>query len=290
MPLRRRELLVLALFGCLGLFVLLRSLALQPYLDAAWQVDDGTVMELASSPLPPLRGLAGAHLERIEGQGGRVLRADAALLHPSPRWSVHDAARERQIEGQQQLASMLRDGPLTLHFDDGRRAALEAQPRGWAGLGTIVWLLAAMALALVMVAGLVLLQYRHRRNLPYALLGLSLAAGLLAIGIETLPGLGQPLAYAQHGLWARMAFDLCSAAALVHLSTLQPLRLPSGRWIAAAVWAGCAALLALAAWQALPQAWWWMPARSFITVRRWARCALWSAARTLVQARCSSRV
>ncbi|NWG73517.1 MAG: histidine kinase, partial [Rubrivivax sp.] len=100
----------------------------------------------------------------------------------------------------------------------------------------------------------------HPRNLPYALLSLCLAASLLAIGIETLPGLGQPLAFVRHGLWMRMAFDLGSAAAMVHLSTLQPLRLPSGRWIAAAVWAGAAALVALAAGQALPHAWWWTQA------------------------------
>ena len=66
------------------------------------------------------------------------------------------------------------------------------------------------------------------------MISLCQGANLLAIGIETLPGLGLPQAYAQHGLFARTAFDLCSAAALVHLSTLQPLRLPQGRWIAAA--------------------------------------------------------
>ena len=47
---------------------------------------------------------------------------------------------------------------------------------------------------------------------------------------------------------------------MVQLSTLQPLRLPAGRWIAAAAWGGCAVLLALAARQALPQAWWWTQA------------------------------
>ncbi|HRH89181.1 MAG TPA: ATP-binding protein, partial [Rubrivivax sp.] len=45
-----------------------------------------------------------------------------------------------------------------------------------------------------------------------------------------------------------------------HLSTLQPLRLPSGRWIAGGVWAASALLLALAARQALPHTWWWMQA------------------------------
>ncbi len=260
LQLRRRELLLLALIGCLGLFVLLRSLAMQPYIDAVWRVEDGKGVALASSPLPALKGLAGAHLQRIDGSDGRSLRADADLLHRSARWSVDDARRRQQLESQQQLASMLRDGALTLHFAGGQQATLEPMPRGLSGLGPFIGLLAAVALALLMVAGTVLLQHPHPRNLPYALLSLCLVASLLAIGIETLPGLGQPLAYAQHGLGARLAFDLGSAAAVVHLSTLQPLRLPSGRWIAASVWAGAAALAALAARQALPQAWWWTQA------------------------------
>jgi signal transduction histidine kinase len=258
--LRRRELLLLGLIGCLGLFALLHALTMQPYIDAVWRVEDGTVMELASSPLPPLKDLVGARLQRIDGRDGRSLRADADLLHHSPRWSVDDARRRQQVEAQQQLASMLRDGALTLHFDGGQQVTLEPSPRGVAGLEPFIGLLAALALALLMVTAAVLLQHPQWRNLPYALLSLCLAANLLAIGIETLPGLGQPLAYAQHGLLARMAFDLCSAAAMVHLSTLQPLRLPSGRWIAAAGWASAAALVALAARQALPQAWWWTQA------------------------------
>ena len=258
--LRRRELLVLALIGCLGLFLLLRSLMLQPYVDAAWHVEDGTMLELAESPLPQLQGLAGAHLLRIDGSDGRTLRADAQLLHRSARWSVDDAQRRQQLQSQQMLASMLLDGTVTLHFAGGRQATLEAQPRGLGGLGPFVALLSALALALLLVAATVLLQHPHPRNLPYALLSLCLAASLLAIGIETLPGLGQPLAYARHGLSARLAFDLGGAAAMVHLATLQPLRLPSGRWIAAAVWMGAAALLVLAVRQALPQAWWWTQA------------------------------
>jgi len=250
----------MALIGCLGLFALLRSLALQPYVDADWRAERGTVMELASSPSPPLNGLAGAHLERIDGSDGRSLRADADLLHRSARWSVHDAQRRQQIENQQQLASMLRDGALTLHFERGQQATVQPQPRGLRGLGPFIGLLAGLALALTMVAASVLRQHPHPRNLPYALLSLCLAGNLLAIGVETLPGLGQPLAYAQHGLVARLAFDLGGAAAMVHLSTLQPLRLPSGRWIAAAVWVGAVTLVALAARHALPQAWWWTQA------------------------------
>ena len=258
--LRGRDLLACVLLGCLGLGVLLHGLALQPYVDTAWRVEDGTVMELVSSRLPALQGLAGAHLQRIEGSDGRSLRADGNLLHPSARWSIDDEARRLQLEGQRQLATMLHDGAITLHFADGRQVRLEPRPRGLAGLGPFIWMLAAIALALMLVTAAVLLQHPHRRNLPYALLSLCQTANLLAIGIETLPGLGQPLAYVQHGLWARTALDLGSAAAMVHLATLQPLRLPSGRWIMAAVWAACAALPMLVARQALPQAWWWTQA------------------------------
>ncbi len=258
--LRRRELLLLGLIGCLGLFVLLRAVAMQPYIDAVWRVENGSAMALASSPLPPLLGLAGARLQRIDAADGRTLRAGADLLHRSPRWSIDDTRRAQQVEDQRQLASMLRDGNVTLHFDDGRQAGLVPSPRGVAGLGLVTGLLAILALALLMVTAAVLLQHPHRHNLPYALLSLCMAGNMLAIGIETLPGLGQPLAYTQHGLTARIAFDLCAAAAMVHLSTLQPLRLPTGRWIAAAAWAGAVALAALAARQALPHAWWWTQA------------------------------
>jgi signal transduction histidine kinase len=258
--LRRRELLAVALLGCLGLFALMRSLAMQPYIDATWRAEDNSVLELVASPLPALQGLAGAHLERITGAEGRSIDVDASPLHRSPRWSVNDTLRQSQLQAQGQLAAMLDQGPLTLHFAGGKQAVLEPEPRGLAGLGAFFWLLSATALALLLVAAAVLLTHPNWRNLPYGLISLCQAANLLAIGIELLPGLALPPAYVQHGPLSRMAFDLCSAAAMVHLSTLQPLRLPSGRWIAALTWAGCAALLAMAAHQALPQAWWWTQA------------------------------
>ncbi len=252
----QRELLVIALLGCLGLFALVRVLALQPYLDATWRVAGDGAVELVSSPLPALQGLAGADLKRISGRDGLTLDVAADLLHRSPRWSVDDATRRQQLDAQRRLSSMLEQGPLSLQFADGRAVALDPKQRGLAGLGLLFWLLAGGALALGLVTAAVLMAHPHRRNVPYAAMSLCQGANLLAIGIETLPGMGLPLAYAQHGLFARMAFDLCSAAAMVHLATLQPLRLPSGRWIAAATWGGCALLLGLAARQTLPQLWW----------------------------------
>jgi signal transduction histidine kinase len=249
--------LAIALLACLGLFALMRGLATQPYIDTAWRAEDNVAMELVGSPLPALRGLSGAHVERISGPDGRSISVDASLLSRSPRWTVDNSVRQRQFESQQQLTSMLAHGPLTLHFAGGKQVVLDPRPRGLSGLGAFFWLLCATALALVLVAAAVLLAHPHRHNLPYALISLCQAANLLAIGIETLPGLGLPLAYVQHGLFARAAFDLCSAAAMVHLSTLQPLRLPLGRWIAAAAWAGCVGLLVLAARPATPLVWWW---------------------------------
>jgi signal transduction histidine kinase len=251
---------VFALLGCLGLFLLARALALQPHIDSTWRAESARVVELVSSPLPALQALSGEHLVSIGGSDGSLIDVDADLLQRSPRWTVDDGSRQRQMAMQQRLSTVLGQGTVSLQFADGRQVAVQPLPRGFAGLGALFWLLGAAALSLGLVTAAVLMAHPRPRNLPYALIGLCQGANLLAIGIETLPGLGLPQAYALHGLQARLAFDLCSAAAMVHLSTLQPLRLPAGRWIAAAAWGGTALLLALAAWQALPQAWWWTQA------------------------------
>jgi signal transduction histidine kinase len=257
--LRRPEMALVAAVALLGLLALVRSLVQAPYIDATWRTE-GRQIELASSPLPLLAPMSGMRLQRIEGGDGRGLAADADLLQRSPRWSVGDASRQRQTELQRQLSAVLAAGPVTLHFEQHAPLRIAPAARGLLGLGAFFWLLAGTALALVLVSALVLLAHPRRRNVPYALIALSQAANLLAIGIETLPGLGWPEGWAQHGLGARMACDLISAAALVHLATLQPLRLPAGRWIAGAAWGACAALLAWQLLAALPLAWWWTQA------------------------------
>ncbi len=257
--LRRREWLSLALLGCLCLLAWLRVVAQAPTIDARWHAD-GASLQLVSSPLPALSALAGARLTQLSGADGASLDVDGGLLLRSARWSVDDAQRRLQRGRQQRLASLLDQGAVRLHFDDGRQVDLAPRARGLAGLGGFFWLMSAVAATLLLVTAAVLRAHAHWRNLPYAVIGLAQAGHLLVIGVETLPGIGLPPVFAAHGAWARMAFDLCSAAAMVHLATLQPLRLPAGRWIAAATWAGCALLLWLAHTQALRHEWWWTQA------------------------------
>jgi signal transduction histidine kinase len=255
-----RALAALALLLLLGLLLVLRALAMQPHIDATWRAGGSGQLQLMSSPLPQLRALVGARLQHISDPQGRQLSADGGLMQRSPRWSVDDRQRAQQQHTQLQLATMLRSASVTLHFADGRQATLAPGARGLRRLGPFIWPAAAAAMALLLCGAAVLLQHPLQRNLPYAALVLCQAGSLLAIAVEALPGLGQPLAYLQHGAWLRWAFDLGSAASMVHLATLQPLRLPRAAWIAAGAWAACAVLAALAALQAPPLLWWWTQA------------------------------
>ena len=235
-------------------------LAQQPYLDARWRQEPPAAVQLLSSPLPALREFQGARLQRIAGAAGQSIDVDAGLLHRSARWSVDDRQRQRQLEQRLQLAKMLQQGPVSLHFGDRGSTELHPKPRGLLGLGFFYWVLNAAAMALVLTAAAVLRTEPKGRNLPYVLIALSQAANLVLIAVETLPGLGLPVWLGSMRAGWHGVLDLCSAAALVHLATLQPLRLPRGRWIATTAWTGCA-LLSLAVLQgALPGAWWWTQA------------------------------
>jgi signal transduction histidine kinase len=256
----RQALVLWAVLACLGLFMLARGLASSPFIDAEWRAEGLEVVELARSPLPALHGLSGVRLLRITGAGDRQVEVDRGLLYRPPRWIVDDAERAHQAAVQQQLAAMLRQGPVTLHFEGGAEVSLDRAPRGFSGLGVLYWLLGALATVLLLIAAAVMQAHPHRRNLPYLAICLCQAANLLTIGIELMPGIGLPSAVIAHGMTARLAFDLFSAAAMVHLATMQPLRLPAGSWIAAGTWVACALPVAMVATDVLASAWWWTQA------------------------------
>ena len=228
----QRGLVVVALLGCLALFLLARLLAQQPYIDTTWRVESVEVVELVSSPLPALQALGGEHLTRIDGRDGRAIDVDADLLQRSPRWSVDDGSRQHQMTLQQRLSTMLDQGTVTLQFADGRQAAVQPLPRGFAGLGAFFWLLGAAALALGLVTAAVLMAHPQPRNLPYAVIGWCQGLNLLAIGIETLPGLGLPQslcaarAAGAHGL---RPVQRRGHGAPVHAAAAAPARRPLDR-------------------------------------------------------------
>ncbi|MDE2564310.1 MAG: histidine kinase, partial [Burkholderiales bacterium] len=59
---RRRALVLLALLGCLGVFMLAHGLAAAPDLAARWQVGPSGALRLAASPDPALQAMRGRAL------------------------------------------------------------------------------------------------------------------------------------------------------------------------------------------------------------------------------------
>ena len=258
---RRRAMVAVALLGCLGVFLLARWLAATPHLDAQWGSNAQAQLILQSSPLPALQGLQGQTLVAISGAAGEgastPLAVDALLLHRSPRWQVEDAARVRQVAQQETLSRLLAAGTLALHFDDGAIVALKAEPRGYGGLGLMLWPLALLALMLTLLAAAVVLARPDLRNGLFMLMSLCQAGNLLFIALETLRGLGLPAGVIGLDMGVRVALDAGTGAALVHAYALHPHRLPQARAIVVATWVSVALVLVLLQGGVLVPAWWW---------------------------------
>ena len=253
------------LLGCLGVILLARWLAATPHLDAQWGSNAQGQLILQSSPLPELQGLQGRVLVAVGGavsgavgEGlGAVQPVDALLLHRSPRWQVDDAARARQVAQQNRLSQLLAAGTLQLQFDNGAQIIVRAQPRGYAGLGLMLWPLVGLALLLTLLAAAVVLARPDLRNALFLLMSLCQAGNLLFIALETLRGLGLPAGLIGLDMAVRVALDACTGAALVHAYALHPHRLPQARAIVAATWVAVALVLVLIQSGLAVPVWWW---------------------------------
>jgi signal transduction histidine kinase len=254
---RLRILVGAALLGCLGIFLLMRALAAWPHVDAVWRANDRGQVELVSSSEPALRSLQGRALIGVSGGEISLAVLDALALQRSSRWLVDDAEREHHRMLHEQLARALSRPEAALYFSDGAVAELQVQPRGVASLGAMYWLLAALALALYLVAMVVLLAKPTLRNALYALMAVCQAGNLLFIAVESVVDLGLPRGFADWDLQARMAFDLVTAAAIVHASTVHPRRVEGAGWLAALAWGVAIALVGLQSMHQLSGAWWW---------------------------------
>ena len=268
---RRRAIVAVALLGCLGVLLLARWLAATPHLDAQWGSNDQGQLVLHNSPQPELQGLQGRALVAIGSANGNAtanvtgnttgnaaaLPVDASLLHRSPRWQVDDFARAQQTAQNERLSQLLATGTVRLYFDNGAAVTASAQPRGYAGLGLMLWPLAGLALLLVLLATVVVLARPDLRNGLFVVMSLCQAGNLLFIALETLRGLGLPQGAITLDFSLRLALDAFTGAALVHAFALHPHRLPQARNIAAATWCSVLLVLVLLHGGVLSPVWWW---------------------------------
>jgi signal transduction histidine kinase len=253
---RRRLLVVLALCGCMALFVTVRLLVQSPALDAQWQAGSGGRPMLQASGDVALQPYLGRTLVRIDA-GTRTLAPVGGLHLGAPRWTVDDNQRAELVQTRLLLGQMLQARELTLHFDNGGSVTVQPRPRGHGGLGIGFWLLAAPALMLFLIGAVVLLAKPMVCNALFALMATCQSASLLWIGIEAGTALIALPTWLADDLPWRVGLDLVTAAAAVHGFALYPRRLPSRHAIGSTAWlVAIGSIWALTATD-LPQAWWW---------------------------------
>ncbi len=254
---RRNALVFMAVLGCLALVAWAFWLAGTPHIGGKWVANGTGGLQLQTSTRPELAALQGRTLTAVIDANGRPLALDAAVLHRSPRWHSNDLARASSIAQNDGLSRALASGPVQLQFDNGQRATVLPQGRGFAELGWLFWPIVGAALLLYLFAWSVVLARPQVRNLLYLLMALCQCGNLLVIALHAVPGLGLPAGVAALDMPLRLAFDAYTGAAIAHAFALHPLRLHRARALAAGVWGLAAGGTALVVWGGLAQQWWW---------------------------------
>jgi signal transduction histidine kinase len=265
----RLQLLALLLLAALSTTLLLtRAVASSPHLGGDWRAT-AAGLTLRASHDPALVPHVGQLLTLISvGQDGGDqasvdLPADTLWLHPSTRWQPVDALRARQGTAQYTLAQALSNGSITLHFSTATglpagSADVTPSARGWAGLGATYYALMLGALGLVLLAVVTLLAQPRLHNALFAGLCLAQALHLALVALQALPGLGEPARLVAVDGPLRTGLDLATVAALLHVATLHPRKLPAAPLVGWLAWGG-AALWLFALWRGLPGAdWAWL--------------------------------
>ena len=250
---RARALVAAALIGCVGMLLLIRGLADVPSLPVELQASDAGALLVvdAAGTLQPVSAIA--------DQNGRSTAVDALLLQRSARWLVDDAQRASQARQHDALAYALASGTTRLMLANGQTMTVPARPHGAGGLGAMFWLCATLALLLYLVTMVVVLARPEVRNALYAAMALAQVGNLVFLAAESISAPGLPPGFMQWNHDLRTAFDLVTAAALVHATGLHPRRLAGHGSRAAAVWLAVVALLAAQQAGLLVNTWWWKP-------------------------------
>ena len=254
---RLRLLVVAALLGCGGLFLLARGLADAEQLVAPWRIGAAGDIALGTAAGGSLEAHAGKSLVALSAGERRLELPDALVLQRSARWMIDDEARARHWELHARLAELLDQPSPRMHFSDGTQIEVPLLHLGLDGLGGTFWLMSAIALALYLSAMVMVLSGPSVHNLLYALMALCQAGNLLFIAAASTPRLGLPPLVADWDMTARMAFDFVTAAAAVQLCSLFAPRVRAAHGLATAAWAFAAVLIALQALGLLTHAWWW---------------------------------
>ena len=254
---RLRALLLLAFAGVAVAALYVHWLASIPRLPGDWRVAGGQAITLEQTQDPLLAPVVGHRLIAIESARGTSVRADALLLHGSPRWLYTDALRARYRKVHSALATAIAEGPVRLVFDSGQTITLEPRPSAFLALPPSVWLLLALALALYVSTLAATLARPSLRTTLYALIALAQAVNLAIIAMEVSFPLGVPTWFAGVTPSLRMALDLLTASAVVHAALIHPTRLPGAAAIATLCWAAMVALGWAIVSGALPNAWGW---------------------------------
>lgn len=252
---RLRLLVVAALGGCLAWGLLAAWLHGQPQLDPRWRADLAGHIELIGSSSAP--GLSGERLRAIEAGHVRLELPAATALRASPRWIPGDAERTAAVAWQDRLHLVWSTPALRLNFESGRHLDLPAE-RAAPWPPAMFWSLGAAALALYLIGMVVVLANPQGHNLLFALIAVCQSGNLIALAVESALQWAYPPTWARLEAPGRVAFDLVTAAAIVHITCLHPRRLPGAAWVSALGWASAVTLGTLFALDALPGAWWWV--------------------------------
>ncbi len=254
---RLRLLALAALAGCMLALILANWVAEQPRIDARWRADAASQLELLSSGNPALKPFIGRRLSAIQTPTDLIVFSDASALQATPRWAIDDAARAALQTTHDRLYRAFSEDELTLRFENGQTVQVAPQAIGIGSLPISFWLACIAVMLMCLVAVVVVLANPQPHTLFYALVAVCQAANMGFLAVETALQWGFPPILSQIDAPWRSAFDLISAAAVVHATSLHPRRLPNTRWIASTAWAVtlliCLAMLV----GVLPGAWWW---------------------------------
>lgn len=253
---RLRLLVLSALLGCVTLLLVTRWIGNSPHIQAEWRTTNKGQLELAASALPQLKPFIGQTLKSINGTRYNIKDLDALALPRSARWVTDDSERLHQTVVHEQLSKVLSQDQVFLEFEQGM-VRVDPSARGLSTLGSVYWLLSALALLLYLIAMVVLLAKPSQRTLLFALMSLCQSGNLTFMAIESTLVLGFTSPFAQLVAPMRLAFDLLTAAAIVHVATLHPRRVPAGPLITCFAWSTTALLGGLMVTGTVTSLWWW---------------------------------